>query len=260
MVVADVILVMTKVTEHKLNGSNYLDWSKTNRVYLRSIDKIDHIINDPPIDNTRQTWMREDTRLFLQIRNSINSEAVQEFGVKKSTCDHSVLYKQSEASIILLLVYVDIVITRNDTVDGKLFEDLEKYRSLVGKLNYLQVTHPDVAYSVSVIGQVPRVIGDLLQDIVFLLEKIWSHGKARIWMYQLLSEIGLKSSLPAKLWRDNQVALHIASNLVFHERTKHIEIDCHFVCEKIQQEFIPTRYVKTKDQLGDIFTKALQGP
>ncbi|EOY09553.1 Uncharacterized protein TCM_024961 [Theobroma cacao] len=55
MVVADVIPVMTKITEHKLDGSNYLDWSKTVRLYLRSIDKDDHITNDPPTDNTRQT-------------------------------------------------------------------------------------------------------------------------------------------------------------------------------------------------------------
>ncbi|EOX92630.1 Uncharacterized protein TCM_001548 [Theobroma cacao] len=81
-----------------------------------------------------------------------------------------------------------------------------------------------------------------------------------VWMYQLLSEVGLKSSLPEKLWCDNQAALHIASNPVFHERTKHIEIDCHFVREKIQQKFISTGYVKIEDQLEDIFTKALNGP
>ncbi|EOY13637.1 Uncharacterized protein TCM_032260 [Theobroma cacao] len=67
MVVADVIPVMTKITEHKLNGSNYLDLSKIVQVYLKSIDKDDHITNDPPTDNTRQTWMRKDARLFLQV-------------------------------------------------------------------------------------------------------------------------------------------------------------------------------------------------
>lgn len=54
-----------------------------------------------------------------------------------------------------------------------------------------------------------------------------------MWIYQLLTEIGLKTSVPAKLWCDNQAALHIASNPLFHERTKHIEIDYHFVHEKI---------------------------
>ncbi|GMJ08316.1 cysteine-rich RLK (RECEPTOR-like protein kinase) 8 [Hibiscus trionum] len=80
-----------------------------------------------------------------------------------------------------------------------------------------------------------------------------------IWVYQLLDEIGIKVSVLAKLWCDNQAAIHIASNLVFHERTKHVEIDCHFIREKIQQGLISSGYVETREQLGDIFTKALNG-
>ncbi len=44
-----------------------------------------------------------------------------------------------------------------------------------------------------------------------------------MWTHQLLEEVDFETSSPAKLWCDNQVALHIASNLVFHERTKHID-------------------------------------
>ena len=80
-----------------------------------------------------------------------------------------------------------------------------------------------------------------------------------MWLHQLLMEVGIETTVLAKLWCYNQVALHIAYNMVFHERTKHIEIDYHFVREKIQLDLISTGYVKTGEQLGDIFTKALNG-
>ena len=80
-----------------------------------------------------------------------------------------------------------------------------------------------------------------------------------MWIRQLLMEVGIETSIPAKHLCDNQVVMHITSNLEFHERTKHIEINCHFVCEKIQLGLIFIGYVKTGEQLGDIFTKPLSG-
>ncbi|CAH9086654.1 unnamed protein product [Cuscuta epithymum] len=89
---------------------------------------------------------------------------------------------------------------------------------------------------------------------------LWHNRHVRlIWINHLLSEIGLKTPMPAKLWCDNQATIHIANNPVFHERTKHIEVDCHCVREKIQQGLISTGHVKMGEQLGDLFTKALNG-
>ena len=55
-----------------------------------------------------------------------------------------------------------------------------------------------------------------------------------MWIHQLLMEVSIETSVPANLWFDNQITMHIAFNPVFHARTKHIEIDFHFVREKIQ--------------------------
>ncbi|KAJ8765618.1 hypothetical protein K2173_014740 [Erythroxylum novogranatense] len=77
------------------------------------------------------------------------------------------------------------------------------------------------------------------------------------WLFGLIAELGIKGSTPAILHCDNQAAIQIAANPVYHERTKHIEIDCHFVRESIQNGFVETRHISTKDQLADILTKGL---
>ena len=81
-----------------------------------------------------------------------------------------------------------------------------------------------------------------------------------IWLKQLLQELRFKKDGQMKLVCDNQAALHIASNSVFHERTKPIEVNCHFIRENIASRCITTSFVNSSDQLADIFTKSLRCP
>lgn len=62
---------------------------------------------------------------------------------------------------------------------------------------------------------------------------------------------------PIPLMYDNKAARHIASNPVYHKRTKHVEMDCYFVCEKVNSGEIKTLAIRYEFQTTDIFTKAL---
>ncbi|RVW98206.1 Retrovirus-related Pol polyprotein from transposon RE1 [Vitis vinifera] len=214
---------------------------------------------------------------------------------------------------------------------GEPLGDPGRYRRLVGKLNYLTITRPDISFPVSVVSQFLQSPCDSHWDAVIrILQYIkstpgqgvlyenrghtqvvgytdadwagsptdrrstsgycvfiggnlisWKSKKQdvvarssaeaeyramalatceHIWLRHLLQELRFGKDEQMKLICDNQAALHIASNPVFHERTKHIEVDCHFIREKIASGCVATSFVNSNDQLADIFTKSLRGP
>jgi histone deacetylase 1/2 len=78
-----------------------------------------------------------------------------------------------------------------------------------------------------------------------------------MWIQTLLYELGIQAPKKAKLWCDNIGAKYLSANPVFHARTKHIEVDYHFVRERVARRLLDIEYISTKDQVADGFTKPL---
>jgi hypothetical protein len=78
-----------------------------------------------------------------------------------------------------------------------------------------------------------------------------------VWLRWLLAELGFSQSDSTPLHADNTSAIQIAANPVYHERTKHIEVDCHSIREALDNRVISLPHVSTTLQIADVFTKAM---
>ncbi|KAM1666352.1 hypothetical protein ACFX14_045629 [Malus domestica] len=210
---------------------------------------------------------------------------------------------------------------------GPLLSNPTEYRSLVGGLQYLTWTRPDLSFAVNQVCQfmhspreqhlqaVKRILrflkGTLTQGLwfkkgslaltaysdadwagctfdrrsttgfcVFLGPNLisWNakkqptvarssteaeyralaHTAAEItWICKVFSDIHFPLSTVPTLWCDNISAISLASNPVFHARTKHVEVDYHYIRELVLAHLIKVLYVCSQDQLADIHTKSL---
>lgn len=88
-----------------------------------------------------------------------------------------------------------------------------------------------------------------------------AHGVSEvIWMQRLLTELQVPFESPMRLYCDNQAAISIANNPVQHDRTKHVEVDRHFIRERVLSKELCLPFVPTDRQCADIFTKGLFKP
>jgi hypothetical protein len=78
-----------------------------------------------------------------------------------------------------------------------------------------------------------------------------------IWIQSILQELGIKQSSTPVLWCDNLGATYLMANPTFHARMKHVEVDYHFVREKVARRLLDIRFISSNDQLADDLTKVV---
>ncbi|RVW61330.1 Retrovirus-related Pol polyprotein from transposon RE1 [Vitis vinifera] len=176
--------------------------------------------------------------------------------------------------------------------DGDPMDEVTQYRSVVGALQYLTITRPDIAFAVNKacqfmqqptsahwlsVKRILRYLKGTMQDGLLLSPSTnltiegfsdvdWgaqpddrrsSSGYLVylgeiIWMQALLQELCVPIPAIPLLWYDNISAYHMAKNPVFHARTKHIEIDLHFIRDQVIRGKIQLHFVPTEDQPADL--------
>ncbi|XP_028123292.1 uncharacterized protein LOC114320328 [Camellia sinensis] len=171
------------------------------------------------------------------------------------------------------------------------FAQPQLYRSLVGALQYLTITRTDLSLAVnqacqhmhdptngnfSIVKRILRFVkGSLSYGLTFspssfelqaFSDSNWAgdhldrRSTSSYCIYlgsnlMLLHDLHLPTTSSHILWCDNLSAIALASNSVFHTRSKYIEIDCHFIREKVAAKKVALKYVPSVDQIVDIFYK-----
>ncbi|CAL2257550.1 unnamed protein product [Prunus armeniaca] len=239
--------------------------------------------------------------------------AMKKFGVEVTRSKHGLFLSQRKYVMDLLADTgmldckpVDTPIVENHKLGVYMDQvptNKERYQRLVGRLIYLSLTCPDIAYAVSFASQFMHSPSeDHMATVMHILNYLksapgrdrrstsgyftfvggnlvtWRSKKQNVvsrssaeseykgiaqgvceilWLRWLLAEIGFRPNAATKLHCENQSAFEIANNLVQHDRTKHVEVDRHFIKEKLEHKLIYIPFVPSSEQLADMLTHAI---
>ncbi|PKU73010.1 Retrovirus-related Pol polyprotein from transposon TNT 1-94 [Dendrobium catenatum] len=295
-------------------------------------------VDDIIITGNNSVFLQElRSKLHLRFNMKDLGTLSQFLGLQCTKTDYGLLLSQTQYANLILeragMTNCKSVVTPTSSKSTKLsspspdFVNPSLYRQLVGSLQYLTLTRPDITYAVNKVSQhmhqpteqnfedLKRILRylhgslhiglPLYRDSTILTAYVdsdwagdqsdrksttgycmffgntltsWSVKKqatiARssteaeyralasaaaeiLWLRQLLQELGCPQKLPTILYCDNTSAIALAHNPVFHARTKHIEVDGHFIRECIQNNSIQVHHISSKDQIADFFTKSL---
>ncbi|XP_074265513.1 uncharacterized protein LOC141587950 [Silene latifolia] len=212
--------------------------------------------------------------------------------LSQSKYAEDILARASMLSCNPTVTHVDVGSKLSATA-GPLISDPSLYRSLAGALKYLTITQPDIAYAVQQSssltitaysdtdwGGCPDSRRSISGCCVFLGNNLVSWSSKRqptisrssaeaeyigvanavvetSWLRNLLFELQVPITRATLVYCDNISVVYLAGNPVQHQRTKHIELDIHFVREKVQVGSVGVLHVPSEYQYADIFTKGL---
>eukprot|EP00253_Pinus_taeda_P029991 PITA_29991 len=167
------------------------------------------------------------------------------------------------------------MITNWKKIDASEDKDVDPtlYRKLIGSLMYLFNTRPNICYAVNTLSEFmvepKRVHWAAAKHVLrkqksvalssveaeYMVESIASCET--IWLRKLLVNLFRRNMEATRIMYDNQSCIKFSENPVFHNRSKHIDIQCRFVKDCVQRGAVQLSYTPTGEQVAHILTKAL---
>ncbi|KAB2617626.1 hypothetical protein D8674_013495 [Pyrus ussuriensis x Pyrus communis] len=202
------------------------------------------------------------------------TQVMKKIGYYQSHSDHTLFIKRRQEKYVLDLlketgmmgckpVDTPIVEKHHLCLDpNQKSVDKGRYQRLVGRLLYLAHTRPDIAYAVSVVSQfmhspsedhmaaVMRSVGDRRSTSGYFT---FVGGNLVTWRSKKQKVVS-RSSAEAEF---RGMAHGISDNPVQHDRTKHVEVDRHFIKEKLERKIVSIPFVSSDEQLADVLTHAV---
>ncbi|GKV43245.1 hypothetical protein SLEP1_g50561 [Rubroshorea leprosula] len=131
------------------------------------------------------------------------------------------------------------------------------YRRLLGSLQYLALTRPDLCFAVNKLSQFMHQPTDAHCSTEAKYRALASVASELVWVRNLLSKLGVSGLGSPALFCDNIGATYLSLNPVPHSRMKHIAVDLHFVRDLVEKNVLHVSHISSHDQLADGLTKAL---